>query len=147
MKAVFRKIMNRLPFFWQMFISIVLLAAVLLGIHFVSTRIYENKLKEAYFKQAQGSLELACDSTFQNIRMATAIPSAVEGTQAYDYVRVISGGSLPRKYVSVLPMISKALKNQFYLRGNSQDSFLFLSGSNCMLDGEKVIMKASTPVL
>ena len=66
------------------------------------------------------------------------MPDAIVGTSYYVYVRGITSGALPQKYYSILPYVSKALKNQQYLLKKSDECVLYLAGSNCIVTRNRV---------
>lgn len=100
--------------------------------------ISDRTLTENYLSQAAQNLEHSCNELASELYTSYSIPDAIVGTSYYGYVRGITSGALPQKYYSILPYVSKALKNQQYLLKKSDECVLYLAGSNCIVTRNRV---------
>lgn len=121
---------QRVSVFWISFFMmgcILLLSVMILA---VSNSISSRSLELESLNNYQTALVKNCQAMESALYSTIAIPKAIEGTRYYDYIRTEHSGYLPDKYVSALPYIQKALRNQIYLSGNSEECLLYLSGTN-----------------
>ena len=128
-----RGIIRKLPVFYR--ILIIMLCMVLLmvlGIN-INGSIFQESLTENYLELTHSKLQHNSDTMCNAVFNIYAIPQAIEDTSYFNYIRLEKSGTLPNKYISVLPLFRQALTNQFYLRGENLECLLYFSGPNCMV--------------
>lgn len=134
--------MRHLPLFWMnlglMLTIVFFMAAVLL----TSNSLYKKSLEERYLSDTQKMLEYNCKTLSEVLYMTYAIPSAMEGTTSYNYIRSISNGTLPKKFEVMLPLISRTLRNQQFLLQSNEECLVYLTGSNSICSRFRSFAKA-----
>lgn len=133
---------QRLSVFWRTFILMLGLTVLMFVALDCSRRTSERTLMENYLQQAQSSLERNCQNMQTVLYNTYAIPAAIENSRYFNYIRTEHSGTLPQKYISVLPAIRKALANQLYLQGENEECILYFSGPNCICTRKRVFAKA-----
>lgn len=103
----------------------------------LSNKLSIESLTKENLSKMQITLERNCDALSSELYATAAIPEAIEGTRYYDYIRTERSGELPKKYISVLPLIGQSLSKQIYLRGNNEECLLYFSGVNSICSGQK----------
>lgn len=132
-KRSLRGAVKKLPVFYRtLIIMLCMVLLMVLGIN-INGNMFRKSLTENYLELAHRKLEQNSDAMCNAIHKVYAIPQAIEDTSGYNYIRLEKSGTLPDKYISVLPLLRTALYRQFYLQGDNIECLLYFSGSNCMV--------------
>ena len=134
--------LHRLSVFWRTFLLMLMLTILMLVALDCSQRTAERTLLKNYLQQTQSALERNCQTMQAALYNTCAIPSAIEDSAYFNYIRTENSGTLPQKYISVLPAIRKALSNQLYLQGSNEECILYFSGPDCICTRKKVFAQA-----
>lgn len=108
----------------------------------VSNHMLTKKQTEFYLETVRGQILHNCENFSNALYKLYAIPEAINGTRYYDYIRGESAGELPDKYVSVLPLLQKALNNQMFLQEKNEECLLYFGGTNCIVTRKKSFQRA-----
>ena len=136
------KRMSSLSMFWRVLLLMLCLTCLLLIALDSSRRTAEKALRENYMKQAQIQLQRNCQTMTTALYNTYAIPTAIEDSQYFNYIRTENSGVLPQKYVSVLSALRSALSNQMFLQRPSEECVLYFSGPNCIVTKQRVFSRA-----
>lgn len=123
--------------FWTHFMMMICILSLAVIALLLSNSISTRSLAEENLSKMQITLERNCDALSAELYATAAIPEAIEGTRYYDFIRAERSGELPKKYISVLPLIGQSLSKQIYLRGNHEECLLYLSGVNSICSGQR----------
>lgn len=134
--------MRRLSVFWRTFLLMLGLTILMFVALDCSSHTAEQTLLKNYLRQAQTALERNCQTLQTTLYNTYAIPGAIEDSEYFNYIRTENSGTLPQKYVSVLPAIRKALSNQLYLQGTNEECILYFAGPGCICTRKKVFPQA-----
>ena len=118
--------------FWQYFIMMLLILAIGLLMLALSNYISTDAITDNYLTQVQTNLNHASESLSDDIYAAGSITAAIEYTEYYRMIRVIRG-ELPRKYVAVLSLLSKAVASQEILIADTEGCIVYFSGCNSII--------------
>lgn len=142
-KGVSRRIPNRkISLFWKYCVMMLCVQMVSTAALLVSNHMLTTKQTEFYLETVRGQILHNCENFSDALYKLYAIPEAINGTRYYDYVRGESSGIMPDKYVSVLPLLQKALNNQMFLQEKNEECLLYFSGMNCIVTRKKNFQKA-----
>jgi len=133
---------RKLPVFYRtLIIMLCMVLLMVLGIH-VNGSVFQKSLTENYLELANSKLQHNSDTMCNAVFNIYAIPQAIEDTSHFNYIRMEKSGTLPNKYISVLPLFRQALSNQFYLQGENIECLLYFSGPNCMVTRKRCFQYA-----
>lgn len=109
---------------------------------YVSNRISLNTLTEKNLNDLQYRLEQNCGFISDTFGEAYSIPSVIEQTRYYSYLRGENSGYLPDKYVAVLGYLGQSLQVPNYLSRDSEECLVYLRGTNSVCGKDKVFIEA-----
>lgn len=124
--------LRQLPLFWSNLLLMLCLVVLMSAVLILSNHLYEQSLADSYQNYTQSMLEYNSEALSRELYMTYAIPSAMEGTISYNYIRTVSGDRLPQKYATLLPFISQSLRNQQFLLQGNEECLIYLHGSNAI---------------
>ena len=128
---------ENISIFWMHFMMMICILTLTVIALLLSNKLSIQSLTKENLSKMQITLERNCDALSTELYATAAIPEAIEGTRYYDYIRAERSGELPKKYISVLPLIGQSLSKQIYLRGNNEECLLYLSGVNSICSGQR----------
>lgn len=124
---------NKLPLFWKhmlLMMCLVLLSVVAL---FAINQNFLKTLSREQLSKMQMNLERDCEKLNDVMYATITIPSGIEDTRQYEYLRGHPKGPLEVKYHPVLSLLRDSLKKQVYLREDSAETLLYLSNCNSLV--------------
>ena len=116
----------RWRFVWIMLgVFLIGMAALLLYHRFSMNGLIEDKLEKL-----RSEMVINCAALDDEIYMTSAIPSAVNKSNYYTFIKYDQSEQLDRKYYSVLEFIREDFAKQVYLRGSASESLLYFRGTD-----------------
>ena len=101
-------------------------------------RVSMNGLIADKIEKLQSEITMNCSALDDEIYMASAIPSAVNKSDYYTFIRNNRTEQLDRKYYSVLELIREDFANQLYLRGSASESLLYFRGTGSICTTKRI---------
>ena len=139
MKKMIRyRSLDRLPLIWKHMLMMLCVLTLALTSLDISNRQSLKTLTQEQLSKFAISLDRECAQFSGTMYRTIAIPDGVEGTRYYDYIKGINDGYLADKYYPVLSYLRKALNNQVYLQQDSEETVLYLCGTNSVITNQKM---------
>lgn len=128
--------------FWKYCIMMLCVQSVSMIALLVSNHMLDKKQTQFYLDTVREQIAHNCETFSDALYKPYAMPEAINATRYYDYIRGETSGSLPDKYVSVLPLLQKALNNQMLLQGENEECLLYFAGADCIVTRKKNFQQA-----
>lgn len=128
---------DRISILWKHMLMMVCVLALALLALIINNRQSLKTLAADNIGKFQIALDRDCAALGENMHRTIAIPTGVEGTRYYDYIKGVTEGVLADKYYPVLDFLRKALTNQVYLQGDSSMTLLYMAGCNSIVTNDK----------
>ena len=109
------------------------MAALLLYHRFSMNGLIEDKIEKL-----NSEMTISCAALDDEVYMTSAIPSAVNKSDYYTFIRNNRSEQLDRKYYSVLELIREDFANQVYLRGSASESLLYFRGTGSICTTRRI---------
>lgn len=134
--------LDRLPVVYRHFVlvSSVLLMSILMLV--VSSQVSLNTLRKNNINDLQYRLEQNCQFISNTFSEAYSIPSIIEQTRYYSYIKSENDGYLPEKYAAVLAYMGKSLQIPNFLSRDSDECLVYLRGTNSICGKNNVFFTA-----
>ncbi len=124
----------RWRFVWIMLgVFLIGMAALLLYHRFSMNGLIEDKIEKL-----SSEMTISCAALDDEVYMTSAIPSAVNKSDYYAFIRNNRAEQLDRKYYSVLEFIREDFANQIYLRGSASESLLYFRGTGSICTTRRI---------
>ena len=114
------------------------MAALLLYHRFSMNGLIEDKIEKL-----NSEMTISCAALDDEVYMTSAIPSAVNKSDYYTFIRNNRSEQLDRKYYSVLELIREDFANQVYLRGSASESLLYFRGTGSICTTRRIYPAAA----
>lgn len=133
---------RELPVMYSHFLLVccVLIMSILMLI--VHSRISLKTLTEKNLAEMQYRLEQNCKTISDTFGEAHSIPSIIQQTRYYDYIKGVDMGYLPDKYAAVVAYLGKSLQIPNYLSSESDECLIYLRGVNSICSKKRVFINA-----
>ena len=130
----FAKRSVRWRFVWIMLgVFLIGMTALLLYHRFSMNGLIEDKIEKL-----SSEMVINCSALDDDIYMASAIPSAVNKSDYYTFIKNNRSETLDRKYYTVLEFIREDFANQIYLRGSASESLLYFRGTDSICTTRRI---------
>lgn len=140
MRKLIRKF-ESLPLFVQYFFLMGLIVTCMLAAIAYSNTITEKEVINNYEKELQNSLNKSVTAFSTDIQNLSAVPNAIQNTQAYEYFIGIRKENV-QKSPHLLVMIRKVLCDLFYFQNNTLEAILYIPSINAVVTRNTVSFNA-----
>ena len=117
---------------WRHFLMMICIFSIAIIALVISNEKTILSLTNENLKTIQTRLDQDCLELNNSIYMTSAIPSGIENTKYFEYIKAERSGHLAAKHYPVLSYIKNALNNQVYLKGDNEECLIYIPGCNCI---------------